>query len=266
MNISENRKREIIAQEAADWFVANREDQSQTAEQQGDFADWLKASPVHVEEYLGFAQLASDLRKAVVEPELSIDALIERARAAEDTPETIGARIARPLRSVVHHRWAYAAAATLFLAVGLAFFWSSAMRRGPLPAAVAELRFTTQHGEQLTRNLADSSVLHLNTDTSVTVRFDRASRWITIERGQVVFEVAHDAKRPFRVIAGSGGTSQRRLDREPGPCGDRTRRDERIDIGRRRAAGPGPRWGTAVTPLTGRHATRDGVVAARNRI
>ena len=98
---------------------------------------------------------------------------------------------------------AAAAAAVVLLTVGLTLFWPSALRLGPTAASVAELRFTTQHGEQLSRSLADASVLHLNTDTSVTVRFDRTSRWITIERGQAFFEVAHDVKRPFRVIAGS---------------------------------------------------------------
>lgn len=201
MNVSENRKRTIIVQEAADWFVVNRENPD--AVQQSNFAGWLKESPVHVEEYLGVARLASDLREAV-DPELSIDALIERARAEEDTNvRAIGARIARAPHSIVRDRWMYAAAAAVLLAVGLAFFWSSAMRIGPSAPPVAELRFTTRHGEQLSRSLADASVLHLNSDTSVTVRFDRTSRWITIDRGQVFFEVAHDVKRPFRVIAGS---------------------------------------------------------------
>src|SRR5271154_7108678 len=170
MNVSGNRARTIIAQEAADWFVANREDQD--AIQQGHFAEWLKASPVHVEEYLGLAQLAGDLRDAAVDPELSIDALIERARAEDDTSvRTIGAQIARPAHSIVRNRWMYAAAAAVLLAVGLAFFWSNTMRPGPSTPGIAELRFTTGHGEQLTQNLADASVLRLNTDTSVTVRF-----------------------------------------------------------------------------------------------
>src|SRR5262249_1203878 len=41
------------------------------------------------------------------------------------------------------------------------------------------------------------------TDTSVTVRYSGAERRLEIERGQAVFEVAPEANRPFRVIAGS---------------------------------------------------------------
>jgi transmembrane sensor len=115
----------------------------------------------------------------------------------------VGVGVPTTPRAIARGRWMYATAAAVLLTVGLSFFWSSAIRTGPSTPPVAELRFSTQHGEQLSRSLADASVLHLNTDTSVTVRFDSTSRWITIERGQVFFEVAHDVKRPFRVIAGS---------------------------------------------------------------
>jgi ferric-dicitrate binding protein FerR (iron transport regulator) len=50
MNTSDGQIRELICQRAAEWFVANRE--GLTAEQRQLFTDWLKTSPVHVEEYL----------------------------------------------------------------------------------------------------------------------------------------------------------------------------------------------------------------------
>jgi transmembrane sensor len=68
---------------------------------------------------------------------------------------------------------------------------------------VTALRFETRHGEQLSRRLADNSVLHLNTDTALTVRYSKTERLIMLESGQAEFEVAHDADRAFRVIAGS---------------------------------------------------------------
>jgi transmembrane sensor len=64
------------------------------------------------------------------------------------------------------------------------------------------VRYATRHGEQLTQRLADNSVLRLDTDTVVTVRYSRAQRQVDVARGQALFEVAHDAGRPFRVIAG----------------------------------------------------------------
>src|SRR5215470_9538290 len=81
MNAKEDRIRTLIAEEAADWFVANRAglDPEETAR----FAAWLKASPTNVEEYLGVATITRDLREVCADPELSPDALLERARAED---------------------------------------------------------------------------------------------------------------------------------------------------------------------------------------
>jgi len=54
--------------------------------------------------------------------------------------------------------------------------------------------------------LADGSVLHLNTDSSVTVRFSEHERLVTLRQGQALFEVAHEAVRPFRVNSGDSST------------------------------------------------------------
>jgi ferric-dicitrate binding protein FerR (iron transport regulator) len=48
MSVNDERLRDLIAQQAADWFVANRAELS--AREREDFTAWLQASPVHVEE------------------------------------------------------------------------------------------------------------------------------------------------------------------------------------------------------------------------
>src|SRR5205823_10321982 len=63
--------------------------------------------------------------------------------------------------------------------------------------------FETRHGEQLSRRLPDNSVLHLNTDSAVTIRFGKTERLVTLMSGQADFEVAHDPERAFRVFAGA---------------------------------------------------------------
>src|SRR5262249_18454748 len=68
--------------------------------------------------------------------------------------------------------------------------------------AVAALRFKTSHGEQQTHTLADGSVLHLNTDSAVTVRYSSTERQVTLTSGEANFEIVHAADRPFRVIGG----------------------------------------------------------------
>jgi transmembrane sensor len=71
------------------------------------------------------------------------------------------------------------------------------------PEAITALHFETGHGEQLTRRLADGSVLHLNTDSAVTVRYGKNERLVTLTSGQAEFAVAHEPNRAFRVFAGS---------------------------------------------------------------
>jgi len=46
-------------------------------------------------------------------------------------------------------------------------------------------------------------VVHLNTDSAVTIQYDKTQRLVTLTSGQAEFDVAHDPARAFRVIAGS---------------------------------------------------------------
>lgn len=63
-------------------------------------------------------------------------------------------------------------------------------------------RFSTDVGEMRLVQLADGSSVRLDTDTRVKVRFDGQRRVIDLEQGQALFNVAHDAGRPFLVRAG----------------------------------------------------------------
>jgi transmembrane sensor len=51
--------------------------------------------------------------------------------------------------------------------------------------------------------LADKSVVHLNTDSDVTIRYSKAQRSVSLSSGQALFEVTHESARPFRVTAKS---------------------------------------------------------------
>lgn len=62
--------------------------------------------------------------------------------------------------------------------------------------------YATAKGERRTIQLADGSTLDLNGGTRLSVRLDRDSRHVTLAEGQAVFDVAHDARRPFLVAAG----------------------------------------------------------------
>lgn len=62
--------------------------------------------------------------------------------------------------------------------------------------------FRTKVGEVRTEQLADGSVLILDTDTVALVTIDADSRVVELRRGRARFTVAHDKSRPFFVRAG----------------------------------------------------------------
>ena len=50
--------------------------------------------------------------------------------------------------------------------------------------------------------LADGTYVDLNTNTELDARISSSRREITLARGEALFHVAHDARRPFYVVAG----------------------------------------------------------------
>ena len=206
MNSNDEKVRAAIADQAGEWYVANAETPLD-ARNAAAMAAWLLTSPVHVEEFLGVSAIARDLKAARTHPEYSVEAILARARAE-------GGTVVRSLESPAIPRaaghpppgWpaaAFGVAVCAVVSLGLLFNWNARLREHPAAPVVTELHFETRHGEQITRRLADDSLLHLNTDSTVTIRYSKTQRLVTLYAGQADFEVAHDANRAFRVIAGS---------------------------------------------------------------
>jgi len=205
MTSKDEQVRAVIAEQAGEWFVTNDEGPLAT-EDSAALVAWLKASPAHLGEFLGVSVVARDLREACADPDSSIDTLVARARAEDDTlVRSLWPRVSAAV--FPSRRWLTAAVTLASLAVlslGLSQLWSvRPASQVSMPASVPALHFATRHGQQLVQRLADSSVLHLNTDSSVTVRYSDTERLITLTSGQAVFEVAHEPQRAFRVLAGS---------------------------------------------------------------
>lgn len=59
--------------------------------------------------------------------------------------------------------------------------------------------YYTDIGAQQTVTLADGSSVLLNTDSAISVHYDQTGRRIELHRGQALFSVAADRKRPFDV-------------------------------------------------------------------
>ena len=207
MNSNEEQVRAAIAEQAGEWFAVNDEG-ALDARDSAALAAWLKTSPVHIEEFLGVSAIARDLREARTDPEYSLEAILARARVEEKpTSRTLGSHHGFAVRAKSLRPWiagAVAMAASVVLSVGLFSWWNSRdAEQPPVAESITELRFETGHGEQLSRRLADNSVLHLNTDSAVTIRYGKTERLVTLTSGQAGFEVDHESDRPFRVLAGS---------------------------------------------------------------
>ena len=203
---NEDKVRAAIAEQAGEWLVAN-DDGPLEARDCAALTAWLKASPVHVEEFLGVSVIARDLREARSDPEYSLETVLAHARTEDDTPvQPLWPRVITAVRDLPSRRWLTAAAAMAAVAVSLGLFslWNvRPIAQVSAPGIIAALHFETRHGEQLSRRLVDDSVLHLNTDSAVTVRYDKKQRLVTLTAGQADFEVAHDPDRAFRVFAGA---------------------------------------------------------------
>jgi transmembrane sensor len=89
-----------------------------------------------------------------------------------------------------------AAAALFALAVALATLWQLSSY-GYRPGV-----YETGIGEQRSIELADHSHIALDSSTRIRATLTADARTIEIAHGQAQFNVAHDATRPFKVIAG----------------------------------------------------------------
>jgi transmembrane sensor len=156
-----------LLREASAWMVRLRDEAADAADHDA-FSAWIAADPAHAD--------AFDL---VQSSALEIQHLGQDLRAHLATAPK--RRSAPPVLAL-----ALGACALLLLGVG---YVSTANT------------YQTALGEQRTVQLADGSTAVLNTDTRMAVRYEDNIRRIELSRGEAVFDVAHDADRPFIVEA-----------------------------------------------------------------
>jgi transmembrane sensor len=161
--------------EAAEWF-ARLSATSVSTEALHDFFEWRKA-PENAAAYKRQEQNWDRFARLKGDPE--IDAML--SAAGQPKPRT-GPSGRLVLSGVV---------ALLIAGLGVGVYWT-------LNAAST---YGTQVGEQRSVQLADGSVVRLDTNSRIRVRLSGSERQIDLLEGQALFEVAHDASRPFRVHA-----------------------------------------------------------------
>lgn len=185
-----------ITDQAALWFV-RAQDPGFSATDRAEFASWLAASAEHVLEYLALAAVSCDIREASAD--LDVDALISLARESgegQNVVELSGGEPAfprepEPVRRKARHPAVWLAAASLSIAVaaGLWFLFSS-----------EKAVYSTEVGEQAKFSLADGSVVTLNARSVLAVEYTQSQRAVRMVAGEVLFDVAKDPDRPFRVM------------------------------------------------------------------
>ncbi len=175
------------AEEAARWFVRLQSEAADAGDWQA-FEAWLAASPDHVAAYEHLESLWVDLEAApqVIAHRLDQVALRPAPR------RTRGIALRNPGRRA----WiagAGAIAASLVVAVEIA----------NRPAGVDDtLTLRAAPGETRQYVLADGTRINLNAGSEIQVRMGRDARRVTMADAEAVFDVAHDARRPFLITSG----------------------------------------------------------------
>jgi len=153
------------------------------------FAAWCRLSPAHAQARASTDRLLAGVERLAAS-DLRMQRLMQRARTpvAASAPGWRGGR------------WPLALAASLLVATALGLWWGPELLRPAAPTVA----YTS--GAELGRTVAleDGSQLQLDIASRVDTRFDRRQRDLALTQGRALFDVAHDAQRPFVVRAGDG--------------------------------------------------------------
>jgi transmembrane sensor len=174
----------LVAHQAAEWYETLRLGNER---QHAEFIRWVSESPRHLEAFLAIASEASAMRAIFASNTFDLSTLLKQVSPGTLPLPTSPASV--PLAPPPPRmRWQLAAAACLVATVAALWF-------GLQP----DQHIETEIGEQRVVPLADGSVLNLNAQSRVEVRLSKHARDIELSHGEVLFKVAADKSRPFRV-------------------------------------------------------------------
>jgi transmembrane sensor len=202
-----------ILEEASEWFVDFRVGDVDAAAR-AHFDEWLRRSPEHIRAYWEIAKTYVELPDQSDFGKLDVAALIAYARSddnvvplnagtqpnrphgmaatdASGQAEAIGPSDGRVVpRRFPRRRLAAAVAAGVLIALAAGgFLWHAS--RFPT--------YSTDIGERRSLTLADGSTVDLNARSSIRIEFSDAERRVELLRGQALFQVTKDKRRPFIV-------------------------------------------------------------------
>lgn len=166
-----------LMKEATTWFMRQEADDFSGTDRRGLDA-WRAQSPAHARAYR------------------QVQALWDAPELQQAAARSVASDRIEVLRRQAHHSWRRAsmAAAAVLLLVGMAL-WSDAVLMW------LKSDYSTGIGEQRVVTLPDRSVVTLNTDTSIAVRYEPDRRQVDLLQGEASFAVQSDPERPFTVAS-----------------------------------------------------------------
>ncbi len=186
-----------IESQAAAWLVRLEADRSE--EVRAQFESWLAGDPHHRVAYL---RLEKGWRRAdrlknlkPLDGAVNENVLDTFPRGAQEAATAAAPAVAAPAPATPRKAIGFAlAAAVAIIAVG-PIMWL-------VGSHVGWQTYRTDLGGFQRVALQDGSTAFLNTNSEIRVRLSKQRREILLTRGEVLFTVAHDARRPFDVKAG----------------------------------------------------------------
>ena len=189
-NICQFEDRETIAHQAREWLVRLDGDEALTLTEKQALQEWLARSPAHRQE---LERIAEFWDNSNILTELSIP--LHQVASSYHRSSTA---------AFFKSRWLTPRGG---MAVAMSVLVIMVMLRGyllPQPLDASNGIYAAAIGEIREQQLADGSILELNTDSQVQVDYSESTRKIRLLRGEAHFDVAHNPDWPFEVYAGKG--------------------------------------------------------------
>jgi len=212
-------KNRQILEEASEWAVALDMGEL-TPDQKQRFTDWLLQSPLHIEELLISASLFDSFESVDADKKMLIEDVFDDlpdniiSIASDAQPEvnkvtstdnaTLSPTELKAPRPWLRWQGMIAATLAIIALTGIVLIPLSNNSNQTPTVSTASITsgFSTQVGEQHKMTLDDGSVIYVNTQSEVGIRYNNEFRTVELFQGEALFDVAHDPSRPFRVIIG----------------------------------------------------------------
>ena len=181
---------------AANWDARLRATDC-TQSERDSFKLWYDSNPANAEAFDSLQLLLNALRSNIQHPEL---------RGLRDRALSVGSTTAASRKNLA--RWLGIAASLTIVFSALTLLISGEDSLAPSKKSEEHIQaflppfYATSVGSQEKVSLTDGSLITLNTNSLVHVRYSADERRISLVKGQALFEVEKDPTRPFIVEAG----------------------------------------------------------------